>query len=85
MAIELLSADLAPLISHSLNHHRNALPYAYTHGAQCILASSAMQLVDGRQDQTRARSTERMPQGDGATVRVHARITVLKAQLAQNS
>src|SRR6218665_1211030 len=70
--------------SDAFDDQGDALADADAHGAQRIAAAAAMQLVDGGGDQPRTAGAERMAQGNGAPVRIDARIVVGQAKVAHD-
>src|SRR6185503_13919119 len=71
-------------ISDTLDDHRDSLADADAHGAERVASFGALQLIDGRREQTCSTGAERMAERDGAALRIDARIIVCNVQLAKD-
>ena len=69
---------------HSLQHRRNSLPYADTHGAQRIPGFCAPELIHRGRGETSATGSERMPERNRSAIRIHVRSVIGKTEISQN-
>ena len=73
-----------PLDISEHGHRSDALTDTDTHGDQGIVPVDAVQLTSSRQRQTRPGSTQRVTDGNGATVRVHVLGIIRQAEVPGN-
>lgn len=66
-----------PMLLHAFQDNGNTLPHPYAHGAKCVTATGAVQLVDSGNRQTRAAGTQGVTQGDCAAIGIDAGVVVL--------